>query len=224
MGVATLGVGLPASCLLPSLFMYAIYGILSRRRDDRRRRFACVVFSLPWGHVCFIRDRESASRRSAQVCQHRVLWLPCSYVRFFGVLNCSNYMRFDAWLRFASILSCVFPRFMHDTYGIFSRRRDDRRSDSRRRHAIVLSCGFPRLRYVFMEYCVGVGLSGSYCIASGCSSWLDLEFDVGAATIFVAILSVGSITSCRMTSRSSATLYMKHFGVWTTGIATLGVC
>jgi hypothetical protein len=55
--------------------------------------------------------------------------------------------RSDARRRFASIVSCGFPRLMYALCEILNRRHDDKRCDSRRRCASVFYCAFAKLMY-----------------------------------------------------------------------------
>jgi hypothetical protein len=76
---------------LPSL-MFAVDGILSRLRDDRRRdvrcRFASIVpCGLPGVMNLLSASRRQALLRSASFCQCIVLWLPSAHVRFIWNLE-----------------------------------------------------------------------------------------------------------------------------------------
>jgi hypothetical protein len=108
--VATLLVGLPASCHIASRVFLAWYGVLSRRcdegRHDARRRFSSVVSCGMLG-LMFTKMESCvgvASWRSSSVCQSRVLWLPRLMFASDGILSRR---------RFANDVFCGFPGIMN---------------------------------------------------------------------------------------------------------------
>jgi hypothetical protein len=203
-GVKTLGVDFPVSCLLVSL------GLCSQKWN--------LNSASLW----------NAWRRSASVCQRRVLWLPRLMLPADCILRRRRDLRLrfarcvllfpwdhessrlrddrrcDARGHFASVLSCGFPRLMYALYGILSRRRDDRL-----RFASVASYGFPRLLYIIY----GIvdprrdnrrQFASIYSCAFTNSCTLYMDTFVGVST-----LGVGLWLSCRMASRFSSSLELE---------------
>jgi hypothetical protein len=116
-GVATLPVGFLTSCHIAS------------------RDFSWLVL------VSDSASRREASRRSASVCQCRILWRPRLMFATDGLSRRHDNRRWDARRRFAYVVSCGFPGVMK------LRLRDDRRCDARRCFASVLSFTFTKLTH-----------------------------------------------------------------------------
>jgi hypothetical protein len=112
-------------------------GVFWRRQDGRRRdawrRLSNVVSNGLQRFICakygFLRRR-----RFCYFVSIGVTWIICAKNGVLWQLR-------DARRRFASVLSCGFPRIKYALYGILSLRR----WDDRRRFAIVVSFGFSRL-------------------------------------------------------------------------------
>jgi hypothetical protein len=98
-------------------------------------------------------SRRQVLRRTASFCLRLVLWLLSFHVRLYGILS----RRRDERRRFASVLSCGFPRLMYNLYGILSRRRNDRRCDALRWFANVFSCILSKLIYaIYGIFCLSL--------------------------------------------------------------------
>jgi hypothetical protein len=133
-GMATLDVGLPASCPMSSLSLFTLF-MASR-----------------WASRCF------ASRRSASACQYYVACRPEVFLLDLELLI----RRRNASRRFASVLS--FLTYAHPRFsGILSRRRDGKHCNTQRQFANIEYYGTQVSSALEMGSRSSLRLSASVC-------------------------------------------------------------
>jgi hypothetical protein len=163
-GVATRGVGSPASCLVASVcscletmsrkyatlgvglptfpFGFASFMLMCAKCEilivRRIRSVVSFGFPRPVYDICEILIRRRGARR------HFASVLSGGFPKLmyaFYSLEC----RRGAPRRFASVLSCGFPELRYAKYRILCRLRDDWRLDAQHRFVSIVSCGVSRL-------------------------------------------------------------------------------
>jgi hypothetical protein len=131
-GVATLLVGLPASCDISSR-SFSWPGLMfwvgvATRSHDALRQFSSVVFCR-FPRFMFAKMLYCFGVASIRVGTLGVAFLVSCLVLSLGswiLSRLRDNRRCDARRRFVSVLSCVFPRLMYALYGIFCWRLDAR--------------------------------------------------------------------------------------------------